>query len=380
MPDTPTTRRHHDRRRSSSPAPHQARRPRRALGLGLALALLAACGSDGDATDRATTDATTEPTASTATDTATTEALGDLPAAVQVLDIEGSEYAFDIRTGSGAPTSEAALVPGWTEVTFRNEGIEAHQVMFASLKEGVDLAQLAEAAGGDSSGSKAIEYVDMLGGVSYIGPGQTIEAMVDLPEGVVMAMCYVPDPDGVAHALSGMSSVLNVGPAADATGGGTSASTDTAPVTSDGADGDDADTVGQSADDPDGGDPEAVQGTIVMEADGYQIPSPLPAGWYEVVNRDGGDAGEGLHELSILGLDEELDADGLEQLLGDLAANNTPAVALDALGGMGALSGGFTGYLYLDLAPGPYLAVDFMPDPGDPRPHLLDGYVTAFRP
>ena len=25
-----------------------------------------------------------------------------------------------------------------------------------------------------------------------------------------------------------------------------------------------------------------------------------------------------------------------------------------------------------------YLAVDFMPDPGSPRPHLLDGYVTPF--
>jgi hypothetical protein len=47
---------------------------------------------------------------------------------------------------------------------------------------------------------------------------------------------------------------------------------------------------------------------------------------------------------------------------------------------MGALSAGFAGYLYLDLEPGHYLAVDFMPDPGDPRPHLLDGYVTPFEP
>ncbi len=51
---------------------------------------------------------------------------------------------------------------------------------------------------------------------------------------------------------------------------------------------------------------------------------------------------------------------------------------LVALGGMGALSAGFDGYLHLDLDPGPHLAVDFMPDPGEPRPHLLDGYATAF--
>ena len=91
-----------------------------------------------------------------------------------------------------------------------------------------------------------------------------------------------------------------------------------------------------------------------------------------------GEGGEGLHELAVLGLDQPLDDDQLDQLLDDLATNATPAVDLVALGGMGALSAGFEGYLRLDLDPGPHLAVDFMPDPGEPRPHLLDGYVTAF--
>ncbi len=95
-------------------------------------------------------------------------------------------------------------------MTFHNEGDEAHQVMFARLKDGVDLAELADTAGGDSSGSAAIEFVDMLGGVSYIGPGQSIEAMVDLPPGMVLAMCYVPDAHGVAHALMGMTTTLTV--------------------------------------------------------------------------------------------------------------------------------------------------------------------------
>lgn len=331
------------------PASHRARRSHLAvtvaLSLALALALaLAACGSDESASDQPTSSPTSA-AVTTTTDRVTTE----LPAAVQKIDIEGTEYAFDFAAASDSP-----LRPGWTKVTFHNGGVEAHQVMFASLKEGVDLAELAEAAGGDSSGSAAIAYVDMLGGVSYVGPDQTVEAMVDLPEGVVLAMCYVPDPEGVAHALSGMSTALTVSAEAD------------------------PDAVATDGTSPAGA--EAVQGTIVMDAEGYQLPSPLPAGWYEVVNRDGGSAGEGLHELSILGLEEELDAEGLDELLGDLAVNEAPAVPLDALGGMGALSGGFTGYLYLDLEPGPYLAVDFMPDPGEPRPHLLDGYVTAFEP
>ena len=68
--------------------------------------------------------------------------------------------------------------------------------MFAAPKPGVDLAALAQAGSGDSSGASAIEFVDMLGGVSYIGGGHEATAMVDLPEGIVLAMCFVPDPNG----------------------------------------------------------------------------------------------------------------------------------------------------------------------------------------
>jgi hypothetical protein len=338
--DGPATRTEHHMRTT-----RPARRRRAAIVGAMALALLAtACGSEEASTDQTSTSATvpTPPSAAPA-------AL--LPAAVQHLEIDGSEYAFEIRPDGGA-----GLQAGWTRLTFNNIGVEAHQVMFAALKPGVDVAALAAAAGTDSSGSAAIEFVDMIGGVSYIGAGQTVEAMVELPEGIVMAMCYVPDAHGVAHALSGMSTMLTVGPAPE-TGGAGAGGVET----------------GESEGD------EPVVGTITMAAEGYDVPSPLAAGWYRVVNDDGGEGpGEGLHELSILGLDEPLEGDDLDQLLDDLATNATPEVELEALGGMGALSGGFEGFLYLDLSPGPYLAVDFMPDPGDPRPHLLDGYVTAF--
>jgi hypothetical protein len=295
-------------------------------------------------------------------------AAGTVPAAVQRLDIVGTEYSFAVEQhgssaaagehGSSAAagehdstTSPAPLHAGWTRVSFHNRGREAHQVMFAAPKDGVDLAELAAAAGGDSSGSAAIAYVDMLGGVSYVGPGQSVDALVNLPEGIVLAMCYVPDAHGVAHALSGMTTMFDIGPATDAQ-----------PTESS----------------------EPIVGAIEMSADGYLLPDRLTPGWYRVTNTDtrarsaAAAAGTGLHELAILGLDEPLQAGELEQLLDDLANNKTPAATLDALGGMGALSAGLTGYVWLDLKPGPYLGVDFMPDPGSPRPHLLDGYATEF--
>jgi hypothetical protein len=268
-----------------------------------------------------------------------------LPAPVQDVELVGTEYAFAFGAG-GAPE----LAAGWTHLTFRNEGDEAHQVMFAQLREGVDMAALAEAAAGDSSGGGAIEFVDMLGGVSYIAPGSTIEAMVDLPEGLVLAMCYVPDPDGVAHALSGMQTALTVGP-------GDPGSADRAAGTDGGAD---------------------VRGTIELSAEGYRIPSPLAPGWYRVANTDSGTDGFGLHELSIMRLAREAAPDELTGLLEELATNAEPSIPVEAVGGLGAISPGFDGYLHLDLPPGQYLAVDFMPDPRQTRPHLLDGYYATF--
>lgn len=99
-----------------------------------------------------------------------------------------------------------------------------------------------------------------------------------------------------------------------------------------------------------------------------------------MVNTDDGTDGFGLHELSILRLEGEATPERVEQLVSDLATNATPSIPLDAVGGLGAISPGVEGYLHLDLPPGDYVAVDFMPDPGEARPHLLDGYYAAFTP
>jgi hypothetical protein len=254
-----------------------------------------------------------------------------LPEPVQELEFDGSEYTFEIR-----PDPSAGLKPGWTLVRFRNVGLEAHQVMFADIKDGVDMSQLAAEAAGDSSGASAIEFVDMIGGVSYIGPGQETTAMLNLTPGLVMAMCYVPDANGVAHALMGMTNALTV---TEVSG--------------------DATVSGSES------DGEEVLGTIELSADGYQIPDDLRAGWYHVENTD-----SVLHEMSLLRLGRSLTPEQTAVLVEDLAANKAPQVALEAVGGLGAISAGFDGYVYV--------AMDFMPDAGSPRPHMLDGYYGMF--
>ena len=232
-----------------------------------------------------------------------------LPEPVQELEIDGTEYSFEI-----SPDPSGGLKPGWTLLKFHNIGSEPHQAMFARIKDGVDMSALAAAGAGDSSGAGAIEFVDMIGGVSYIASRHDTTAMVKLTEGLVMAMCYVPDADGVAHALSGMTTALTVSAPAD---GAASAETE-----------------------PSG---KRVVGTIEMSKDGYQIPDDLSAGWYHVKNTDAV-----LHEMSLLRLGGSIADDRTKALVEDLAANKTPQVELEAVGGMGAISPGFDGYLYLD--------------------------------
>ena len=300
--------------------------------------LLGACGrGGGDAASDASS------TSASSASTGPSDLPAPLPEPVQELEFDANEYSFKI-----SPDPSAGLKPGWTLVRFHNVGVEPHQVMFARIKDGVDMSQLAAAGAGDSSGAGAIEFVDMIGGVSYIGPGHDTTAMVNLTEGLVMAMCYVPDANGVAHALMGMTSALTVSKSSD-----------------------DARSSGPEAT----GEPEPsgeVLGTIELSADDYRIPDDLRTGWYHVENND-----TVLHEMSLLRLARPITADQTAVLVEDLAANESPQVGLEAVGGMGAISAGFDGYLYLDLAPGDYLAVDFMPDTGESSVRTCSTATTA---
>ena len=261
-----------------------------------------------------------------------------LPEPVQELEIDATEYSFVI-----SPDPAGGLRPGWTSVRFHNTGDEPHQVMFARLKDGVDMSELAAAGAGDSSGAGAIEFVDMIGGVSYIGPGQDTTAMVDLSEGLVMAMCYVPDEHGVAHALMGMSTSLTVLPA-----------------------------DGSASSSPGAG--EEVLGTIELSEDGYRMPDEMGAGWYHVVNTDDG------APRAVAAAPRRTDR---RRPRG--AGRGRPGGQPDPGGGArgGRRHGCHLRRVRRLPVPRPRPTATTWPwtscpTPGDPRPHMLDGYFGEF--
>ena len=171
------------------------------------------------------------------------------------------------------------------------------------------MAELAAAGAGDSSGAGAIEFVDMIGGVSYIGPDQDTTAMVDLTEGTVMAMCYVPDAHGVAHALHGHDDAPDGVGRRPATG----ATADAEP--------------------PD----EEVLGTIELAEDGYHVPDDLQAG---LVPRREHRHRRLARAVAAAPRRADRRRRGGRRSSRTWPPTEPPQVELEAVGGMGAISAG----------------------------------------
>jgi len=141
----------------------------------------------------------TTPAAPTGTSSPPT-AVGSTPSSIPVVSVSGTEYSFD------APDTIAA---GLTTVRFTNRGQDAHELQLMRLNDGVAIHQFMGtfAQGVDA----ALGLVSVEGGVEAIGPGQTAEVTVDLPEGDYVLISLVASPDdGVPDALKRMVKPLTV--------------------------------------------------------------------------------------------------------------------------------------------------------------------------
>lgn len=55
------------------------------------------------------------------------------------------------------------------------------------------------------------------------------------------------------------------------------------------------------------------------------------------------------------------------------------APPFEYMGGLQAIDSGRTGWAGLDLSPGEYIALCFVPDPASGKPHIELGMVASFR-
>ncbi len=118
-----------------------------------------------------------------------------------VMSVSADDFSFD------APETVAA---GPTTVRLTNDGEEDHELHLLRLNGGVEVHQFRQALHQDGL-DVAMRLGSTVGHVATVGPGQTTEAAVDLPEGEYVLICQLPSPgDGVAHILKGMVKDLTV--------------------------------------------------------------------------------------------------------------------------------------------------------------------------
>jgi hypothetical protein len=255
------------------------------------------------------------------------------------LRLVATDYAFVIAGQVSA---------GFTLITLVNNGQEVHHAQLMQLAAGQTVETMQTAL--EQSPEAIFGLGRFVGGPSAVAPGGQTQVILNLEPGLYVALCFIESPDGVRHLAKGMVRDFQV----------------TGPATPTAA-----------------AEPQSA-GTVVMEDFAFELQPQIMAGpqVWEVVNE-----GPQPHEIALLKLGPGVTT---EQALGMLAQPASPEAApaespmvngpppFMPVGGTTALAAGMRGWAVLDLAPGEYLAVCFVPDPASGQPHAALGMAAAF--
>jgi hypothetical protein len=277
-----------------------------------ALAALAAC----SAKDTGKTDSTK---VSQAGDAAASR--GSFDPATHTATVYAKDFAFE------APDSIPA---GLTTFHLVNEGPALHHVQLARLDSGKTAADL-EAAMKNPGPPPA--WLVLEGGPNAPDPGASFDATVDLAEGNYVILCMVDIPDHVPHAMKGMVRPLKVTAAS-----APSAAAPTADV------------------------------TITLADYNFLIGGALTPGKHTIKLEN---KGPQAHEIEIVRLAPGKTAKDLGEWMQTMQG---PPPG-NAIGGISGTVPGATSYIDVDLTPGNYLFLCFLPDAKDGKTHIDHGMI-----
>lgn len=231
-----------------------------------------------------------------------------------------------------------AQVPAGT-VTIRlvNNGREPHHAMVARLQPGKTagdlLAFYQEQLTSDPTLKNDPPWATYVGGVTIGGPGESFETVSVLDPGQYAVICFVPSPDRQPHLAKGM-------------------------------------VIGFEVTHNDAhAEPPAADVEVVLNDYGFAFSEPLTAGRHVLRVRNDGPQ---IHEMQLVRLEPGASA---AQFLARVAHGGEGALPGRFMGGMGALGRGLTGYWTVDLEPGTYVLLCFVPDYRDGAPHIAHGMM-----
>lgn len=248
-------------------------------------------------------------------------------AAPASVTVTAKDFAFD------APTQIPA---GAVTINLENHGKELHQAQLVRLEDGKTVQDLAAAL---KNHGPPPAWVKFVGGPNGVAPGQRANATSVLTAGHYAYLCFIPSPDGIMHAAKGMVRPFEVTAA------------------SPGA----ADAL-----------PETDVTIKLMDYD-FQSSKPLTPGKHAILVEN---AGPQPHEVVLLKL-------GPGKKVEDFAAwaegglkGPPPA---EPVGGVSFLDKGARGSFTVELSPGDYGLICFVPDTKDGKPHLAHGMMKTIK-
>lgn len=323
MPQRPT--------RSNSPSATGPKRHARwgitALTLAATFALVACSSAPTASTAPSAAPASEAPSSPSAAAESSAPAASPSAAAAQDLAITGTDFAFE------AP---ASIPAGPTKITLTNAGQEEHQAQIAGLAEGKTFEDLTAALqSGDENAALAL--LTLSGGPTGVAPGAAVSTTSDLEPGNYVFLCFIPSADGVPHFAKGMIAPIEV----------------TEP----------ASTAALPA-----GDAElALQDFAFVGVD------TLSAGAHTVtVTNNGAQA----HEATIVKLADGVDVSALIPMFTSTEAPSGPP-PFTSVSGVAGIAPGATVTMDVDLEPGNYAYLCFVPDTATGAPHVALGMVGA---
>ncbi len=234
------------------------------------------------------------------------------------LTITASDFSY------AAPEETPA---GLTTIRLVNQGPSMHHVQLVRLADGKRLDDLLAALKGEAFP----EWATVAGGPAPPEVGKVSTGIQMLEPGTYALLCFIPSPDGMPHVMKGMSRELRVvGPSPAASK-----------------------------------EPEADAVVKLVDYD-FELSAPLTPG-RSVLRVE--NAGPQPHEIAIVRLNpgttpEQIAAWGMKQ------EGPMPGTIH---GGVSGIMPGTHVFVELDLPPGDYGLLCFLPDAKDGKPHFVHG-------
>jgi uncharacterized cupredoxin-like copper-binding protein len=248
------------------------------------------------------------------------------PIAPPVVIVRAKEYAF---------IAPKTVKSGVNTIRLVNEGKEIHHLLFVLIETGKTMADLAAAM---MIPGPFPAWARDYGGPNPALPGGTAEATISLDAGHYVILCLVPSPgDTTPHVMKGMMGELTVVP------------------------------------EKSGGSMPVADATIHMSDYTFTIDKPLAAGHHvlKVTN----DAAQP-HELVLVELPPNKTIVDLGNWVEKSLMKGPPPGK--PVGGMAALGKGRSGTFPVDLKPGKYGLICFLPDAKDGKSHFMHGMTKEF--